>query len=125
MLRPSIKATRNSTSRVLSVPPVAGDVESAQVLCDLSGGATGLVSLGRRFPLGDVCRTEVFGTKGSEDCRFLWPPDGEAAFMQALRLQAEGFVERVAGRDADGATAADAIAALEAAESASRALRDR
>jgi myo-inositol 2-dehydrogenase/D-chiro-inositol 1-dehydrogenase len=113
---------RVSASQAISVPAVTGDVESAQVLCDLSGGTAGLVSLGRRFPLGDVCRAEVFGTKGSEDCRFLWPPDGEAAFMQALRLQAEGFVDRVRGRDADGATAADAIAALEAAENASRAL---
>ena len=41
----------------------AGDAESAQVLCTLSGGTTGiaLVSLGRRLPLGDVCKVELFG----------------------------------------------------------------
>jgi threonine dehydrogenase-like Zn-dependent dehydrogenase len=36
----------------------------------------------RRFPLGDACKVEVFGTKCPEECRFLWPPASE----QALRL---------------------------------------
>jgi myo-inositol 2-dehydrogenase/D-chiro-inositol 1-dehydrogenase len=88
----------------------------------LSGGSTALVSLGRRFPLGDVCRVEAFGTRDTEDCRFLWPPDGESVFLQALQRQAEGFADWVRGADALGATAADAIAALEAAEKASPAL---
>jgi myo-inositol 2-dehydrogenase/D-chiro-inositol 1-dehydrogenase len=103
-------------------PPIAGDADSAQVLCKLSGGSTALVSLGRRFPLGDVCRVEAFGTRDTEDCRFLWPPDGESVFLQALQRQAEGFADWVRGADALGATAADAIAALEAAEKASPAL---
>jgi len=104
----------------LSAPPVDGDSESAQVLCALSGGATGIVSLGRRFPLGDVCKAEVFGTKSAEECRFLWPPAAEQAFLEALRLQAESFVRWVGGARAEGASALDAVAALEAAERASR-----
>jgi myo-inositol 2-dehydrogenase/D-chiro-inositol 1-dehydrogenase len=107
-------------ARTLSDPPVPGDAESAQVLCTLSGGATGLISLGRRFPLGDVCKAEVFGTKGAEECRFLWPPSAEQAFLEALRLQAESFVRWVGGALPEGASALDAVAALEAAERASR-----
>ncbi len=107
-------------ARTLSDPPVPGDAESAQVLCALSGGATGLVSLGRRFPLGDVCKAEVFGTKGAEECRFLWPPTAEQAFLEALRLQVESFVHWVGGALPEGASALDAVAALEAAERASR-----
>jgi myo-inositol 2-dehydrogenase / D-chiro-inositol 1-dehydrogenase len=107
-------------ARTLSDPPVPGDAESAQVLCALSGGATGLISLGRRFPLGDVCKAEVFGTKGAEECRFLWPPAAEQAFLEALRLQAESFVRWVGGALPEGASALDAVAALDAAERASR-----
>ena len=107
-------------ARTLSDPPVPGDAESAQVLCALSGGATGLVSLGRRFPLGDVCKVEVFGTMNAEECRFLWPPSADQAFLEALRLQAESFVRWVGGAAAEGASALDAVAALEAAERASR-----
>src|SRR5262249_33697869 len=96
-------------SGVVSAPPVAGDTESAQVLCALSGGATGVVSLGRRFPLGDVCKAEVFGTKSAEECRFLWPPAAEQAFLEALKLQAESFVRWVGGAPAEGASALDAV----------------
>ncbi len=46
---------------------VPGDSESAQALCRLSGGATAIVSLGRRFPLGDICKIEAFGTKHAEE----------------------------------------------------------
>jgi myo-inositol 2-dehydrogenase / D-chiro-inositol 1-dehydrogenase len=115
-----IGALHAVAARALSEPPVPGDVESAQVLCALSGGATGLVSLGRRFPLGDVCKVEVFGTKAAEECRFLWPPSAAQAFREALRLQVESFVHWVGGADAEGASALDAVAALDAAERASR-----
>jgi myo-inositol 2-dehydrogenase/D-chiro-inositol 1-dehydrogenase len=111
-------------ARTLSDPPVLGDAESAQVLCALSGGATGLVSLGRRFPLGDVCKVEVFGTRNAEECRFLWPPSAGQALLEALRLQAESFVRWVGGADAEGASALDAVAALDAAERASRILQN-
>jgi myo-inositol 2-dehydrogenase/D-chiro-inositol 1-dehydrogenase len=102
-----------------SGPLIAGDADSAQILCSLSGGSTALVSLGRRFPRGDMCRVEAFGTRDAEDCRFLWPANGEAVFLQALRHQAEAFARWVRGGEAVGATAGDAIAALDAAETAS------
>jgi myo-inositol 2-dehydrogenase / D-chiro-inositol 1-dehydrogenase len=108
----------------LSEPPIPGDAESAQVLCFLSGGTTGMVSLGRRFPLGDVCKVEVFGTRGAQECRFLWPPEAEHSFLEALRLQAESFVRWVGGAPAEGASALDAVAALEAAERASQIFRN-
>ena len=111
-----------AVASVSADPPVAGDAESAQVLCTLSAGSTALVSLGRRFPLGDVCRVEVFGTRDAEDCRFLQPPDGEQVFLEALRCQAEAFAAWVRGGPAEGATADDAVAALQAAERASVAL---
>ncbi|MGA8193312.1 MAG: Gfo/Idh/MocA family oxidoreductase [Acetobacteraceae bacterium] len=111
-----------AVAAVSAGPLAAGDAESAQALCTLSGGSTALVSLGRRFPLGDVCRVEVFGAHDAEECRFLWPPDGELVFMQALRRQAESFAAWVRGGAAEGATADDAVAALQAAERASVAL---
>lgn len=106
-------------------PRVPGDAESAQVLCRLSGGSTGVVSLGRRFPAGDVCWAQVFGTRNAEECRFLWPPDGEAAFLRALRLQAESFARWVGGAEPEGAQAEDAVAALTAAHLASRVLHSQ
>jgi myo-inositol 2-dehydrogenase/D-chiro-inositol 1-dehydrogenase len=117
------KAIHVSRSGVAGDALVPGDAESAQALCDLSGGSTALVSLGRRFARGDVCWVEVFGTKASEDCRFLWPPEADATFRTALRLQAEGFVDATEGKPTEGATAADAIAALVAAEEASATFR--
>ena len=100
-----------------------GDAESAQVLCDLSGGSTGLVSLGRRFPQGDVCWAQVFGTRDAEECRFLWPPDADAAFLHALRLPGRKLRACAWTAQRDGAArAADAVAALTAAEAASRIL---
>jgi myo-inositol 2-dehydrogenase/D-chiro-inositol 1-dehydrogenase len=70
-----------------------------------------------------VCRVEAFGSRDAEECRFLWPPDGEAVFLDALRRQAEGFAQWVRGGEPVGATAADAVLALQAAEQASAALR--
>lgn len=102
---------------------VAGDADSAQVLCRLSRGGTGFVSLGRRFPDGDVCWAQVFGSRNAEECRFLWPPDAEVAFLQALRDQAAGFARYARGGPREGAQAADAVAALKAAQTASRVLR--
>jgi myo-inositol 2-dehydrogenase/D-chiro-inositol 1-dehydrogenase len=119
-----ISALHAVAAGTLSEPPVSGDAESAQVLCVQSGGTTGMVSLGRRFPLGDMCKVEVFGTRGAEECRFLWPPLAEQSFLEALRLQAESFVRWVGGGPAEGASALDAVAALEAAEQASQIFRN-
>ena len=118
-----IIAVHATAATISDEPAVPGDAESAQVLCELSGGSTGLVSLGRRFPQGDVCWAHIFGTRDAEECRFLWPPDAEAAFLQALRLQAESFARGPNGDGTSGARAEDAVAALTAAEAASRILR--
>jgi myo-inositol 2-dehydrogenase/D-chiro-inositol 1-dehydrogenase len=102
--------------------PWPGDPESAQALAAMSGGTTAIVSLGRRYPLGDVCKVEVFGTKGAEECRFLWPPDADATFDAALREQAESFARHVRGGPLEGAgghDVAEAVAAAERAASAS------
>lgn len=115
----SIQAHASTTT---SVPPVKEDVESAQALCALSSGSTGIVSLGRRFSGGDICRVEVFGTRDVEDCRFLWPPTGDETFLKALRDQAESFAAWTRGTAGEGASAEDAVAALEAAERAAQVL---
>ncbi len=90
--------------------------QSAQALATLSNGGSAVISLGRRYPLGDICRVEVFGSRDAEDCRFLWPPDGDAVFLDALRRQAEAFASWARGGPPAGATADDAVAALAAAE---------
>lgn len=95
-----------------------GDPESAQAVAALSGGTSALVSLGRRFPLGDVCKVEVFGTKDAEECRFLWPPTADATFFSALREQAESFARHVRGAPREGAGGDDVAEALAAAEKA-------
>ena len=98
--------------------PWPGDPESAHALGQLSGGTTAVISLGRRFPLGDVCKVEVFGTKGWEECRFLWPPTADETFFEALKVQAESFARYARGGPREGAGGVDAAAALEAAGSA-------
>jgi myo-inositol 2-dehydrogenase/D-chiro-inositol 1-dehydrogenase len=98
------------------------DVDSAQVLVELSGGGSGLVSLGRFHPAGDMARAEAFGTKGTARCDFLDPAEGEQAQLAALRLQAESFAEFATGAPCTGATGADAIAALDAATRAAAAI---
>ncbi len=102
----------------VAAEPWPGDPESAQAIAELSGGSTALISLGRRFPLGDVCKVEVFGTKDAEESRFLWPPTADESFFGALRLQAESFARHVRGEAREGAGGDDAAAALEAAERA-------
>ena len=100
----------------------SADVDSAQVLVELSGGGSGLVSLGRFHPAGDMARAEAFGTKGTVCCDFLDPVAGERAQLAALRLQAESFADFASGGPCTGATGADAIAALDAATRAGAAI---
>jgi myo-inositol 2-dehydrogenase/D-chiro-inositol 1-dehydrogenase len=106
----------------VAAEPWPGDPESAQALAQLSGGSTALVSLGRRYPLGDVCKVEVFGTRGADECRFLWPPTADETFFDALRVQAESFARHVRGGPLEGADGEDAAAALDAAERAAAAM---
>ena len=65
-----------------------------------------------------MCKVEVFGTKGSEESKFLWPPGADAVFFQAVRSQAESFADHVKGGPLDGASGLDASAALDVAERA-------
>ncbi len=102
----------------VAAEPWPGDPESAQALCDLSGGSSAMVSLGRRFPLGDVCKVEVFGTRDAQECRFLWPPTADDTFFEALKVQAESFAVYARGGIREGADGDDAAAALAAAERA-------
>lgn len=107
----------------VSDPAAKGDVDSAQALLTLSGASTGLVSLGRHYPAGDMATVEVFGTHGHERITVLDPDHGEAPMLQALRQQAEAFAEYVRSGTTDGAGVGDALAALHSAEHASEALR--
>jgi myo-inositol 2-dehydrogenase / D-chiro-inositol 1-dehydrogenase len=99
-----------------SAPDGIADVDGAQVVLTLSGGATGFISLGRYFRVGDAVWAEAFGTGGHERCDVIDPAEGEIAQLEALRAQAESFASFAAGGPCQGATAADAIAALTAAE---------
>ncbi|TAN34677.1 gfo/Idh/MocA family oxidoreductase [bacterium] len=105
----------------VALEPWPGDPESAQALGRMSGGSTTIVSLGRRFPLGDVCKVEVHGTRDWEEVRFLWPPDADAVFMAALRNQAESFAHYARGGSLQGAGGRDVTEAVVAAESAAAA----
>ena len=119
-----IRALSTVTSPLISDSGVTGDVDSAQVLAELSGGAAGFVSLGRHHPAGDMASAEVFGTGGFERCDFLDPADGERVQLEALQLQADEFARYARGADCSGATAADAVAALVAAEQVTAAIPD-
>jgi myo-inositol 2-dehydrogenase / D-chiro-inositol 1-dehydrogenase len=103
-------------------PHQTADVDSAQVIAELSGGGSGIISLGRYHPAGDMARAEVYGTHGTVRCDFLDPAQGERAQLDALRLQAESFAAFAAGGPGQGATGADAVAALDAATRAAAAL---
>ena len=103
-------------------PDQAPDVDGAQVIAQLSGGGTGFISLGRYHPAGDMARAEAFGTRGTVRCDFLDPAEGERAQLEAVRLQAESFAAYARGGPCEGATGADAIAALAAAEQAGAAI---
>jgi myo-inositol 2-dehydrogenase/D-chiro-inositol 1-dehydrogenase len=96
----------------------APDVDSAQVIAELSDGGSGYISLGRYHPAGDMARAEVFGTRGTQRCDFLDPAEGERAQLEALRRQAESFAAFARGGPCEGATGADAVAALDAAQRA-------
>ncbi len=98
------------------------DVDSAQAIATLSGGASAFVSLGRYFPVGDMARIEVFGTRDVVRCDFLDPADGEQTQLDALVRQAEGFATYATGGPISGASIHDAAAALEAAERAAAAI---
>jgi len=102
------------TSLKTAASPGGGaDPDCAQLVAELDGGSTAVVSLGRWHPAGDSCKVEVFGTKGTVSALFLDPAGGDAVFREALRLQAEDFARTVSrATPVAGAAVADAIAAL-------------
>lgn len=106
-------------------PPVQGDPESVEATFELSGGGLAVVSLGRRYPPGDICRVSVHGTDAVEECAFVWPPHSEEGFAEGISAQDAAFVELVRGAPPAGARAEDAVAALAAAEAATALLRLR
>lgn len=106
-------------------PPVAGDPEGVEATYELSRGGLATVSLGRRHPPGDICRVTVHGTHDVADCRFLWPPESERAFTVAITAQDAAFADLVRGGPQRGASGADAVAALAAAEAAASPLEPR
>jgi myo-inositol 2-dehydrogenase/D-chiro-inositol 1-dehydrogenase len=111
-----VVAAAGFESSVRSEPAVPGDAESVAIVAELSGGAIGTISVGRRHTIGDTHRVQVVGTAGAEDLPFVWPPTGQEAFLRAIVRQAESFADAVEGAPVAGATPADAVAALEAAE---------
>ena len=96
--------------------PASTDPDCGQVVAELDGGGTALISLGRWHPAGDTCRVEVFGTAGSASVVFLPPGAGDGPFRAALRRQAEDFAQAVlSGAPGQGASAGDAVTALDLA----------
>lgn len=93
----------------------AGDPDCAQLVAELDGGRTAVVSLGRWHPAGDSCKVQVFGTRGTAAAWFLRPAGGDGIFQQALRLQSEDFAQSVRTGDGGGASVGDAIAVLKVA----------
>lgn len=114
---------RVATTSTAFAEVVPEDPDAVQLLCGLSSGGNGLVSLGRRFPVGDACWVQAFGTADFAESRFFWPPAGEAVFLAALRAQLEDFSRAARGEPSAAATSSDAVAALVAAEAATAALR--
>lgn len=99
-------------------PPVDGDPELVSLSVRTDGGVAATVLLARRYPPGETCRIEVVGLERAEAFAFVAPPAGDDAIAAALRAQAEDFA-----RDGgEGATVADAVAALDAATRAKAAL---
>ena len=120
--------TGQDVSWLAAVPTasqVEGDPDAAAIVAQLSGGTILTVSVGRTFPPGDCCWVEVFGTAGYERIEFVWGAPGDEVFRAALVAQAEAFAAAVRGGEAAGAGAADAVAALSAAELARESLDER
>jgi myo-inositol 2-dehydrogenase/D-chiro-inositol 1-dehydrogenase len=103
-------------STVYTEPPVHGDPEGVSLALGLDRGATALVSLLRRHPPGDLCRVEVVGTRQTAHIEFVTPASSEKTFLAALRAQVSDFANAIRGASSVGATSADAVRALEAAE---------
>jgi myo-inositol 2-dehydrogenase/D-chiro-inositol 1-dehydrogenase len=99
-----------------------GDPDTVGLIARMSGGATGVITLTRRHPPGDLCRVEVVATEGVRAVAYLDPPHSERQLVTALRAQAEGFAAALGGSAPQGADGEDAAIALDGAERAAAAL---
>ena len=100
----------------LASEPASTDPDCAQAVAGLDGCGTALISLVHCHPAGDTCRVEVLGTAGTASVLFLPPGAGDGPFRAALRRQAEDFARAVTtGAPGQGASAADAVIALDLA----------
>jgi len=78
-------------------------------------GPVGYLGDGER--LGELLAERGLGLAGAYvELPYSDPAEGERAQLEALRRQAESFAEFAGGAPGQGATAADAVAALTAAE---------
>jgi myo-inositol 2-dehydrogenase/D-chiro-inositol 1-dehydrogenase len=113
------RASEGSASQAARREPAStdpADPDCAQAVAGLDGGGTALISLVRWHPAGDTCRVEVLGTAGTASVVFLPPGAGDGPFRAALRRQAEDFARAVTtGAPGQGASAADAVIALDLA----------
>jgi myo-inositol 2-dehydrogenase / D-chiro-inositol 1-dehydrogenase len=107
---------------VTSEAAVPGDPESVAAVAELSGGAVATVSLGRRLSVGEGCWVEIVGTEGHARTMFVWGDDGPRVIHAALVAQLEAFAATVHGAEQQGATAEDALRAIEVAERAAQSL---
>jgi myo-inositol 2-dehydrogenase / D-chiro-inositol 1-dehydrogenase len=121
--------TGQEVSAVVGLPsPIAlgdrvpGDPDTVGLITRMSAGATGVITLTRRHPPGDLCRVEVVATEGVRTVAYLDPPHSEQQLVDALRAQAEGFAAALGGAAPHGANGEDAAIALEGAERAAMAL---
>jgi myo-inositol 2-dehydrogenase/D-chiro-inositol 1-dehydrogenase len=98
------------------LPPGAppGDADVAVATARLSGGTVATITLGRRFPPGDSCWLELFAADAHVRAEFMFADP--SVFTAALAAQADAFASAVEGGPQEGATGADAVAALRVAE---------
>ena len=109
------EVTSTKTSIFPQTEDSKGDTDSTQSILEMSGGAIGLVSLGRFHTGGDLVSAEIFTSKEHRRIDIVNPATGENPQLDALRLQAESFANWVRGGAQEGATSADAEAALDIA----------
>lgn len=105
-----------TASTVRVDPEVDGDPESGAIIGRLSGGTVAIVTLGRSYPQGDMCRVQLVGPDRDARDEFLSPADGDRAFVDAVARQAAAFVAFARGAAWTGASIDDAVAALDVAE---------
>jgi myo-inositol 2-dehydrogenase/D-chiro-inositol 1-dehydrogenase len=117
-----IEAVTGFASATTYTDPVEGDPETVNLVVGLSKGTTAVISLARRHPPGDLCRVEVLGGDDVAVLRYLEPECADEQMIVALGRQAEAFAASVATGAATGASPADAVAALDAAERSNAAL---